>query len=290
MEATLELVAGAPCSCSWSLASDRGLGLGVRDVLAPLRRGRLLAAALVANFVAAPGIAWALVSILDLSAPHAFGLLLLGGAAGAPFLSKLAELARGDVAFSVGLMLLLTIGSAAFMPAVLPFLVPGLSVGAWPILRPILATMLLPLGIGMLVRAASGRWADRFRPPSPNLQHRARRSRALIGLNFRTCSHDRKRCAGRGDAVRGDDPPSGTPSAVLPLPRGRSWGSTGQRKHRGGSDVATGTRMTRSDHALVSTGLLVLVPAARYFAWRPSAVPDRDARTAGEVRQEEAAR
>ena len=141
-----------------------GLGLGVRDVVAPLRRARLVLLAVVANFVVAPALAYALTEVVPLDRPYAIGLLLLGGAAGAPFLPKLAELAKGDLAFSVGLMLLLTVGSVVFMPVVLPLLIPGLSADPWPLLRPLLFTMLLPLAAGMAVRRQSERWAARLRP------------------------------------------------------------------------------------------------------------------------------
>jgi BASS family bile acid:Na+ symporter len=141
-----------------------GLGLGLRDVAAPLRRGRLVALALVANFGIAPAAAWALARAFNLEASHAAGLLILGAAAGAPFLPKLAELAHGDAAFAVGLMLLLTVGTAVFLPVALPLLVPGLSADPWPIMRPILVTVLLPLAVGMLVRASSPLRAGRLRP------------------------------------------------------------------------------------------------------------------------------
>jgi BASS family bile acid:Na+ symporter len=141
-----------------------GLGLSVREIVAPLRRIRLVVLAVVANFVIAPTIAYALTAAIPLDRPYEIGLLLLGGAAGAPFLPKLAELAKGDLAFSVGLMLVLTVGSVAFMPVVLPLLIPGLSAGPWPILRPLLLSMLLPLAAGMAVRGRSERWALRLRP------------------------------------------------------------------------------------------------------------------------------
>lgn len=163
-----------------------GLGLGVRDVVAPLRRGRLVLLALVANFVVAPAVALALTQLLPLERPHAVGLLLLGGAAGAPFLPKLAEAAKGDVAFSVGLMLLLTVGSVAFMPVVLPLLIPGLAADPWPILRPLLVTMLLPLAAGMAVRGRSPRWAGRLRPAVGVVSNVSLllALALLIGLNF----------------------------------------------------------------------------------------------------------
>jgi len=163
-----------------------GLGLGVRDVLAPLRRARLVLLALLANFVLAPALAFALTQIVSLHRAHAIGLLLLGGAAGAPFLPKLAMLARGDAAFSVGLMLLLMVGSVLFMPVVLPLMIPGLTPEPWPLLRPLLFSMLLPLAAGMAVKNRSERWAIRLRPVF-ELTSNASMILAvalLLGLNF----------------------------------------------------------------------------------------------------------
>jgi BASS family bile acid:Na+ symporter len=141
-----------------------GLGLGVGDIVAPLRRARLVLLAVAANFVIAPLIAYGLTELITLDRSYAIGLLLLGGAAGAPFLPKLAELAKGDLAFSVGLMLLLMVGSVVFMPVVLPVMIPGLSPEPWPLLRPLLFTMLVPLAAGVLVKSRSEAWAARLRP------------------------------------------------------------------------------------------------------------------------------
>ena len=163
-----------------------GLGLSVRDLVAPLRRGRLVAIAVVANFVVSPAIAYGLTVLVKLDKPHAIGLLLLGGAAGAPFLPKLAEVAKGDLAFSIGLMLLLMVGSVAFMPLVLPLLIPGLAPDPWPLLRPLLVTMLLPLAVGMAAKRYAGRWADRVRPVLGAVSNVSMILTVLllIGLNF----------------------------------------------------------------------------------------------------------
>lgn len=163
-----------------------GLGLSVRELVAPLRRARLVAFAVLANFVLAPAIAYGLTWLIPIDRPYAIGLLLLGGAAGAPFLPKLAALAKGDLAFSVGLMLLLMVVSVVFMPFVLPLLIPGLTAEPWPLLRPLLVTMLLPLGAGMLVRNRSERWAARLRvvfEPVSNVSM-ILAVLLLIGLNF----------------------------------------------------------------------------------------------------------
>ena len=59
-----------------------------------------------------------------------------------------------------GLMLVLMVGSVAFTPVVLPLLIPGLEADTWPLLRPLLFSMLLPLAAGMGLRPA-------FYPPAP---------------------------------------------------------------------------------------------------------------------------
>ena len=163
-----------------------GLGLSVRDLVAPLKRVRLVLLAVLANFVIATALAYGLTELVSLDRPHAIGLLLLGGAAGAPFLPKLAALAKGDMAYSVGLMLLLVVGSVVFMPLALPLLIPGLSADPWAILKPLLFTMLVPLAVGMFVKNRSERWSALLRPVFEKVSNLSMIVAVLllIGLNF----------------------------------------------------------------------------------------------------------
>lgn len=134
-----------------------GLTLKGRDVLAPLTDVRLVLLALGANFLLAPLLAYGIAAAVALKPGHAAGLLLLGGAAGAPFLPKLADLAGGDLPYSVALLFLLTVGTIVFMPVVLPLMLPGLQTSPWGIVRPILFQMALPLAVGQVIQAWSGR-------------------------------------------------------------------------------------------------------------------------------------
>jgi len=163
-----------------------GLSLRVRQLVEPLRRARLVILALVANFLVVPLAAYALTELFPLHRPYAIGLLLLGGAAGAPFLPKLVEVAKGDLAFSVAMMLLLTIGTILFMPLVLPLLIPGLAADPWPILRPLLLSMLIPIAVGMAIKARSERWAQRLHPGFKVISNISMLLAVLllIGLNF----------------------------------------------------------------------------------------------------------
>src|SRR5437667_3268668 len=140
-----------------------GLSLAVREILAPLRNARLVLLALIANFILMPLGAFGIARLLRLSEPLAAGLLVLGTAAGAPFLPKLAALAKGNLAFAVGLMVLLMVLTVGYMPLVLPLLLKGVSVDAAKIARSLVLLMLVPLAIGLAVRSryvqAAGRGA-----------------------------------------------------------------------------------------------------------------------------------
>jgi bile acid:Na+ symporter, BASS family len=142
-----------------------GLSLTIRQIVAPLRNGRLVLLALLANFVLMPLGALAIARILRLDQPLGIALLLLGAAAGAPFLPKLAGIAKGNLAFAVGLMVLLMVLTVAYMPLVLPLLLEGVSVDPMKIARSLVLLMLLPLGAGLAVNARFRNVAARMRAP-----------------------------------------------------------------------------------------------------------------------------
>ncbi len=141
-----------------------GLSLTVGQILVPLRNPRLVILSLVANFLLMPLVALLIARVLRLDQPLAVALLLLGGAAGAPFLPKLAGAAKGNLAFAVGLMVLLMVLTVAYMPLVMPLLLEGVSVDPMQIARSLVMLMLLPLVIGLAVRARYAVFAGRTAP------------------------------------------------------------------------------------------------------------------------------
>ena len=141
-----------------------GSGLTVRQIIEPLRNARLVLLALLANFVLMPLGALALAKVLWLDNPFAVGLLVLGCAAGAPFLPKLAELAKGNLAFAVGAMVLLMVVTVGYLPMVLPLLLPGVAVNPWEIASSLVLLMLLPLATGLALKARYGDLATRVKP------------------------------------------------------------------------------------------------------------------------------
>ena len=167
MNLTQILVKGASIAVVFFVVSSTlgvGLSLTVQQILAPLRNPRLIVLSLVANFVFAPLAALALWKLLTLDEPLGIGLLLCGLAAGAPFLLKLAEFAKGNMAFAVGLMVLLMVLTVGYVPIVLPLLLTGTSVNPAKIAQSLIILMLIPLAIGLAVRARWMHIAAKIRP------------------------------------------------------------------------------------------------------------------------------
>jgi predicted Na+-dependent transporter len=130
-----------------------GFGLTIPQILTPLKNRRLVTMSLVANFVLVPLLALLIVWIIPLSEGLRIGLILVGFAAGAPFLPKLVQLAKGDMAFTAGLMVLLMVITIAYLPIVLPFVLTGVQVSPWEISKSLIVLMLIPLAVALFIRA-----------------------------------------------------------------------------------------------------------------------------------------
>jgi BASS family bile acid:Na+ symporter len=141
-----------------------GAGLTVGQIVGALRDARLVLLTLLANFALVPLGALALATVLRLDEPLGEGLLLVGASAGAPFLPKLAELAKGNLPFAVGAMVLLTVGTVGYLPLVLPLLLPGVAVEPAKIARSLFLLMLLPLAAGLVLKAQHESMAARVKP------------------------------------------------------------------------------------------------------------------------------
>jgi len=141
-----------------------GMGFTVRQIIDALQDVRLVLLALLANFVVMPLGALALDKMLQLDEPLGVGLLLLGAAAGPPFLPTLTELAKGNLPFAVGIMVLLTVGTVGYLPLVLPLLLPGITVNSEKIAGWLFLLTLLPLAAGFALRAWYGEIAAWMKP------------------------------------------------------------------------------------------------------------------------------
>jgi len=149
-----------------------GLAYTIGQILGPLREARAVFRALVANFVLVPLLAVGIERVFPMESPLALGLFLLAGSAGAPFLIKLASAAKSDLALSAGLLVLLVPATVVFLPFYVPLAMAhpslrGISYvpsSAVKLGLPLLSTLILPLVIGVAVKAFAARWVARLVP------------------------------------------------------------------------------------------------------------------------------
>ena len=161
-----------------------GMSLTMAEILQPLKNARLVALALLANFVLVPLLAYLIVRVIPLDQDLQIGLIVLATAAGAPFLPKLVQGAKGDIAFGVGLMVLLMVVTIAYMPVVLPLLLPGVSVNPWDIAKSLIVLMLIPLAIGLLIKSHSPDTAGHWQPVMNRISGLAILVLLVVGLGL----------------------------------------------------------------------------------------------------------
>jgi BASS family bile acid:Na+ symporter len=133
------------------------------EVLASVRDLRGAAAGLVANFVLVPAATIGLLYAFDAVPLVSAGFLILAVCPGAPVGPPFAAVARGDVAYASGQMVILAALSAVLSPALLGLLLArllpagGLQVDYLAIVQTLAISQILPLCIGLAVsRLAPG--------------------------------------------------------------------------------------------------------------------------------------
>jgi BASS family bile acid:Na+ symporter len=150
-----------------------GLSVGLTELAATARNWRLIIRAMLANYLCVPLITVGLLLWVRPPDPMvALGFLILALCPGAPFAPSCTKLAKGDVAASVGLMVILSGSSVIFAPLLLYLELPvlsanqGLRIDAAKIIATLLATQLAPLCVGLAVRHWVPRVADKLLKPA----------------------------------------------------------------------------------------------------------------------------
>lgn len=165
-----------------------GLSLTVAQIVQPLSNVRLVAMALLANFVLTPALALVLRAAIPMAEGYGIGLILLATAAGAPFLPKLVQVAKGAVALSVGIMVLLMVATIVYVPLALPLLLPGVTVNPLDIAASLVVLMLIPLAIGLFIHSRYATVAERLQPALAQISNVGLMLGfvALLALNWRS--------------------------------------------------------------------------------------------------------
>ncbi len=141
-----------------------GLSLTVAQIVEPLKNARLVILALLANFILVPLLAYGITRLIPLDESLQIGLIVLSTVAGAPFLVKEVQAAKGNLSLGVGLMFLLMVVTIFYVPIVLPLLLPGAAVNGWDIAKSLIMTMLIPIVLGLMYRSHSTEGAQQWAP------------------------------------------------------------------------------------------------------------------------------
>jgi BASS family bile acid:Na+ symporter len=147
------------------------MGLQVRaaEVTVVLRNKKSLALIFVWGWVLGPALGYLITRVLPLAEPYVIVVLLTSLAPSAPFLQQMVSKARGDMAFAGALIPLVAVGTVVLMPLMAPALIPGLTIDAWALAKPLLLTILLPLLVGAAIRYRADTVATRIFPAVKSL-------------------------------------------------------------------------------------------------------------------------
>jgi BASS family bile acid:Na+ symporter len=149
-----------------------GLGLTLSDVLRVGRSWGLVVRALLANYILVPAAAVGLLLLFHTNPMVAAGFVVVAVCPGAPYGPLFTGMAKGNVAVSVGLMVILAGSSAIVAPLLLQFLLPLmagdtlLNINVVKMVGTLLGAQFLPLCVGLLVRRQCPAVADRLRRPA----------------------------------------------------------------------------------------------------------------------------
>ncbi|WP_266205862.1 bile acid:sodium symporter family protein [Pontibacter kalidii] len=141
-----------------------GLAYTLHEIIEPLQNKKGVILMLAANFMLVPALTILIIKVFSLHPTLEAGLVLVACGAGAPFLIKLATMAKVDVALAASCLILLLPATVIFMPLVVPLAIPEAEVSTRSIMVPLLLTMLLPLAAGLLLKRSLPDWAKQLQP------------------------------------------------------------------------------------------------------------------------------
>ncbi len=158
-----------------------GLGLSGEDFRRVGQRPKAIAVALACQLVLLPAVCFALVVLADLPAVLGIGMMLLAASPGGTTANLMSHLFHGDVALNISLTAVNSIISIVTLPIVTGLAIAyydrgdEVSVPFGEVLK-VFVIILVPVGIGMFVRARNATFAARMDRPVRML------SAVLLGL------------------------------------------------------------------------------------------------------------
>jgi BASS family bile acid:Na+ symporter len=137
-----------------TLITSLGMTFSVAQIVAPLRRVRVLVGLIVVNLGLAPLIAIGIAHLLPLHSQTRSGLAIVTIAAGAPIAMKACQLAkRSDMAMAVSFTIVLIVLTIPVAPLWAQAIISGAKVDPWGIVKNLIFLVLIPLVVGLILRS-----------------------------------------------------------------------------------------------------------------------------------------
>jgi predicted Na+-dependent transporter len=143
-----------------------GMGTSFRQVVDAIRQFGLILRGVLANFLVTPALIYLALMSLPLSPDVKIGIMLMAAAPVAPMAPPFVQGARGDVAYGVGLMVVVALLSVVLTPLFLGLALPkseaGVQVDPMQIVQTLVTVQLIPIGIGMAICQWRPFWAQKL--------------------------------------------------------------------------------------------------------------------------------
>ena len=146
------------------------LGVGLRttlgEVLAVAKRYQLVLRGVVANFLIVPVVFSLALQGSPFGPDVKVGLLILAAVPVAPLAPPFVGMAKGDLPYAVGLMMIVAFLCVPLTPLILALCLPtseaGVAIDPLKILQTLLTAQLIPLGLGMTIKHVRQTWAEKL--------------------------------------------------------------------------------------------------------------------------------
>ena len=144
-----------------------GLNIEFRQIIELFKQLRIVVLGVLANFIVVPALIYLSLVWLPLSPDVKIGIMLMAAAPIAPMApTPFVEKAKGDVVYSVGLMVLVAILSIVLTPLILSISIPkslgGVALDPIQIVKTLLMVQLIPICVGMVIRSTKQTWAEKL--------------------------------------------------------------------------------------------------------------------------------
>ncbi len=149
-----------------------GLSLTITDFKRVVTYPKAVFIGLVSQIVILPLIGYLIAVGLDLSPTIAIGIMLLAACPGGATSNLLTHLAKGDLALSVSLTAIASLLSIITIPIIVQFALAEfsnqsqvISVDAVTMIKQLLVIVIIPVSIGMIIKAKYSKFADKMEKP-----------------------------------------------------------------------------------------------------------------------------